>query len=83
MKFAPSLLCAALTLCAASAANAQLAVVALENKVTLVNGVSTVVNNPQPDGAAILDLSFTPPRLLAQIQLPSARPVFGFLIFTA
>ena len=72
MKFAPSLLSAALTLCAASAANAQLAVVALENKVTLVNGVSTVVNNPQSDGAAILDLSFTPPRLLAQIQLPSA-----------
>ena len=72
MKLASSLLCAALILCAASTANAQLAVVALENKVTLVNGVSTVVNNPQPDGAAILDLSFTPPRLLAQIQLPSA-----------
>jgi DNA-binding beta-propeller fold protein YncE len=47
-------------------------VIALENKVTLVNGVATTVANPKPDGAALLDLSATPPRLIAQIELPSA-----------
>ena len=57
---------------AAIPAQAQIAVIALENKVVLVNGVATVVANPKPDGAALLDLSATPPKLIAQIELPSA-----------
>ncbi len=57
---------------AATFAHAQIAVIALENKVVLVNGVATPVANPKPDGAALLDLSTTPPKLIAQIELPSA-----------
>ncbi|MEN9537915.1 MAG: hypothetical protein RLZZ126_150 [Pseudomonadota bacterium] len=57
---------------AACSASAQIAVIALENKVVLNNGVSTVVASPKSDGAAILDLGVTPPRLLAQIDLPAA-----------
>ena len=53
-------------------AQAQLAVIALENKVVLVDGVNTTVANPRPDGVAILDLSVRPPRLIAQIELSSA-----------
>ena len=68
---ATSLLVAAPWL-AATPAQAQIAVIALENKVVLVNGVATVVANPKPDGAALLDLSATPPKLIAQIELPSA-----------
>ncbi|MBC7711491.1 MAG: YncE family protein [Rhizobacter sp.] len=55
-----------------TSAHGQIAVIALENKVVLVNGVATTVANPKPDGAALLDLSTTPPRLIAQIELPSA-----------
>ena len=62
----------ALSSLAATSAHAQIAVIALENKVVLVNGVATTVANPKPDGAALLDLSTTPPRLIAQIELPSA-----------
>ncbi len=62
----------ALSWLATPSAYAQIAVIALENKVTLVNGVATTVANPKPDGAALLDLSTTPPRLIAQIELPSA-----------
>lgn len=57
---------------ASTLAHAQIAVIALENKLTLVNGVATPVINPRPDGAALLDLSSTPPKLTAQIELPSA-----------
>lgn len=57
---------------ATTTAHAQIAVIALENKVTLVNGVATTVANPKPDGAALLDMSATPAKLLGQIELPSA-----------
>ncbi len=63
---------AALSWLALTTAQAQIAVIALENKVTLINGVATTVLDPKPDGAALLDLSATPPRLIAQIELPSA-----------
>ena len=55
-----------------SIAAAQIAVIALENKVVLDNGVSKVVANPRPDGAALIDLGASPPRLLAQVDLPAA-----------
>ena len=62
----------ALSVLATTSAHSQIAVIALENKVVLVNGVATTVANPKPDGAALLDLSTKPPRLIAQIELPSA-----------
>ena len=54
------------------AAHAQIAVIALENKVVLDNGSVKTVVKPRPDGAALLDLATSPPRLLAQVDLPSA-----------
>lgn len=51
-------------------ASAQLAVSANDNKVVLVNGVSTVVQNPPPDTIAIIDLKPFPPKILAEIDVP-------------
>jgi DNA-binding beta-propeller fold protein YncE len=51
-------------------ASAQLAVSANDNKVVLVNGVSTVVQNPPPDTIAIIDLKQFPPKVLAEIEVP-------------
>jgi DNA-binding beta-propeller fold protein YncE len=51
-------------------ASAQLAVSANDNKVVLVNGVSTVVQNPPPDTIAIIDLKQIPPKVLAEIEVP-------------
>lgn len=63
---------AAVSLLIAGSAWAQTAVIALENKVVLDNGAVKVVANPRPDGLAVIDLGSSPPRLLAQIDLPSA-----------
>lgn len=49
-----------------------LAVSANDNKVVLINGAATVVKNPQPDTLAIVDLAQSPPRLLAEIDVPAA-----------
>src|SRR5574341_729247 len=51
---------------------AQIAVSANDNKVTLVNGVSTVVQNPAPDTVAIIDLKQFPPRVMAEIEAPAS-----------
>jgi DNA-binding beta-propeller fold protein YncE len=51
-------------------ASAQLAVSANDNKVVLVNGVSTVVQNPAADTVAIIDLQQFPPKILAEIEVP-------------
>jgi DNA-binding beta-propeller fold protein YncE len=45
-------------------AHAQLAVSANDNKIVLVDGTPTVVQNPAPDTVAIIDLGANPPRLL-------------------
>ena len=63
---------AAVSLLIAGPAWAQTAVIALENKAVLDNGAVKVVANPRPDGLAVIDLGSSPPRLLAQIDLPSA-----------
>lgn len=60
------------TLMLAPVAAAQLAVSANDNKVTLVNGVATVVRNPPPDTVAIIDLKSFPPKVLAEIDLPAS-----------
>jgi len=54
------------------AAAAQLAVSANDNKVVLINGVSTVVKNPPPDTVAIIDLKQFPPKILAEIDVPTS-----------
>ena len=68
-------LCGAV-LCLTSAlvptAGAQLAVSANDNKIALVNGVGTVVQNPAPDTVAIIDLKQFPPKILAEIEVPAS-----------
>jgi DNA-binding beta-propeller fold protein YncE len=51
---------------------AQIAVSANDNKVVLVNGAATVVPNPAPDTAAIIDLKQFPPKILAEIEVPAS-----------
>src|SRR5688572_11173295 len=53
-------------------AAAQLAVSANDNKLALVNGVSTVVQNPPADTVAIIDLKPFPPKILAEIETPAS-----------
>jgi DNA-binding beta-propeller fold protein YncE len=68
LLFAPLL---AAAVCSPRAA-AQIAVSANDNKVTLIDGVSTVVQNPPPDTVAIIDLKQFPPKILAEIDLPTS-----------
>jgi DNA-binding beta-propeller fold protein YncE len=70
MVFCLVALCALVAL--VSVAAAQLAVSANDNKVTLVNGTATVVQNPPPDTVAIIDLKPFPPKLLAEIDVPTS-----------
>jgi hypothetical protein len=49
-------------------ATAQIAVSANDNKVTLVNGVNTVVANPPPDTVTILDIGVSPPKVLGEVK---------------
>lgn len=53
---------------------AQLVVSANDNKQVLVDGVPTAVANSAPDTAAIIDLGQTPPKLVAEIEVPTASP---------
>lgn len=57
---------------AVASASAQLAVSANDNKLVLVNGVATVQANPAPDTVAILDLKEFPPKILAEIEVPTS-----------
>ncbi|MBM3225383.1 MAG: YncE family protein [Candidatus Tectomicrobia bacterium] len=64
---------ATLTCCVvAPVALAQIAISANDNKMVLVNGVATVVQNPAPDTVAILDLQTFPPKILAEIDVPTS-----------
>src|SRR5438105_3797299 len=51
---------------------AELALSANDNKVTLVNGVVTVVQNPPVDTVTIIDLKSSPPKILAEIEAPAS-----------
>jgi DNA-binding beta-propeller fold protein YncE len=55
-----------------SGVSAQLLISANDNKVTLVNGSLKVVQNPPPDTVAIIDLKQFPPKLLAEIEVPTS-----------
>ena len=60
------------TLAAARGAGAQIAVSANDNKVLLVNGVVTVVQNPPADTVSIIDLKASPPRVTGEVQAPAS-----------
>jgi DNA-binding beta-propeller fold protein YncE len=53
-------------------AAAQLAVSSNDNKAVLVNGANTVPENPAPDTVTIIDLSVSPPKVVAEVQAPSS-----------
>jgi DNA-binding beta-propeller fold protein YncE len=51
-----------------ASAQAQLAVTANDNHWTLVNGVQVAAKNPAPDCVSIIDLSASPPKLVAEVD---------------
>jgi WD40 repeat protein len=53
-------------------ANAQIAVSANDNKVTLVNGTTPVVPNAADDTVSIIDLNTKPPKIIAELKAPSS-----------
>ena len=55
-----------------SAATAQIAVSANDNKIALVDGVNTVPANPPPDTVTVLDIGASPPKVLGEVQAPSS-----------
>ena len=67
--FAPALAVLALV-AAASPAGAQIAVSGNDNKVLLVNGVVTVVQNPPADTVSVIDLKASPPRVIGEVPAP-------------
>ena len=54
----------------AAAGRAQIAVSSNDNKTVNLNGVNTVVRNPQPDTATIIDIGVSPPKVIAEIPTP-------------
>jgi DNA-binding beta-propeller fold protein YncE len=62
----------ALSMVAASAASAQLAVSANDNKVKLVAGKVEIVSNPPADTVAFIDLRPASPRVIAEINVPNS-----------
>jgi len=55
---------------AVSSAEAQVAVSGNDNKVLLVNGVVTVVQNPPADTVSVIDLKTSPPRVIGEVAAP-------------
>jgi DNA-binding beta-propeller fold protein YncE len=43
-----------------------------DNKVTLVNGVATVVKSPPPDTLTVIDIKSWPPRVVAEVNVPGS-----------
>jgi DNA-binding beta-propeller fold protein YncE len=54
----------------AASSRAQIAVSSNDNKTVNLNGVNTVVRNPQPDTATIIDIGVSPPKVIAEIPTP-------------
>jgi DNA-binding beta-propeller fold protein YncE len=54
------------------AATAQIAVSANDGKAVLVDGVNKIPPNPTPDTVTIIDLSASPPKVLAELKAPSS-----------
>jgi hypothetical protein len=53
-------------------ASADLAISANDGKGVLINGVNTVPDNPPADNVTILDLATSPPKVLAEIKMPTS-----------
>ncbi|MSO99586.1 MAG: YncE family protein [Acetobacteraceae bacterium] len=53
-------------------ARADLLVSANDGKAVLINGVNTVPDKPVPDTVSIIDLTATPPKVKAEIQMPTS-----------
>lgn len=51
---------------------AQLAVTANDAKVELVNDVSKVIANPVPDTVTIIDITASPPKVIAEVEAPTS-----------
>jgi DNA-binding beta-propeller fold protein YncE len=51
---------------------AQIAVSANDGKAVLVEGVNKIPSNPTPDTVTIIDLSASPPKVLAELKAPSS-----------
>jgi DNA-binding beta-propeller fold protein YncE len=64
--------CVIAAIATVSPASAQIAVSSNDNKVVNVEGVNQIVENPAPDTATIIDLGVTPPKVLAQINVPGS-----------
>jgi DNA-binding beta-propeller fold protein YncE len=56
----------------AGQADAQLVVSANESKMTLVDGVNTVMANPKPDTVTVIDLNGGAPRVVGEVQAPAS-----------
>jgi DNA-binding beta-propeller fold protein YncE len=68
-----AMLAALITILAlAVTAHAQIAISVNDNKAVLDNGVVKVVANPAPDTVTIIDLKASPPRVIAEIQVPGS-----------
>jgi DNA-binding beta-propeller fold protein YncE len=57
---------------AAGGASAQLALSANDGKAVLIDGVNSVPANPPPDSVSIIDLNATPPKVVAEIPVPTS-----------
>jgi DNA-binding beta-propeller fold protein YncE len=54
------------------AAHGQLLLSTNDNKVTLVNGVATVVKSPPPDTLTVIDIKSWPPKVMAEVDVPGS-----------
>jgi len=70
MSFRVLVVCTALALVSQTHPAAQIAVSSNDNKAVLVDGVNTVPANPKPDTVSIIDLNVTPPRIVAELNVP-------------
>src|SRR5207237_8938723 len=53
-------------------AHGQLLLSTNDNKVTLVNGVATVVKSPPPDTLTVIDIKSWPPKVMADVDVPGS-----------
>ena len=65
-------LAAVLLVGAAGAAYAEIAISANDAKVKLVNGKQEVQKDPPPDTLTFIDLRASPPKVLAEIEVPNS-----------
>jgi YVTN family beta-propeller protein len=56
----------------ASAASAQIAVSANDNKAVLVDGATAVADNPAADTVNIIDLRASPPKVIGEVKVPTS-----------